>query len=76
MNDASRDKLTISVNEMAAVLGIGRNAAYDLTHRRDFYPAIRISPRRVVVSRSGLQKWLAEQTGEGGNGEKQNLSKT
>ena len=35
------DKLAYSVPELAEVLGIGRNAAYELVQREDF-PAVRV----------------------------------
>jgi excisionase family DNA binding protein len=58
----NNSKLTYSVPELAELLNIGRNAAYDLANREDF-PAIRISPRRIIVPADRLEAWLAQQSG-------------
>lgn len=50
------DKLTYSVPEVAAMLGISRSAAYDCVHRGDI-PAI-VLGRRLVVSRTALARLL------------------
>ena len=55
------DKLTISVNELPKVLGVGRNSAYALVKRSDF-PSVRIG-RRIVIPVDALKKWLDEHTG-------------
>ena len=54
------DKLTYSVSELAKVLGIGRNVAYELVSREDF-PSVRVGQRRVVIPVDGLKVWLAKQ---------------
>ena len=50
-------KLTVTVNEMAKMLGVSRPIAYDLTKKKGF-PAIRISERRIVIPVDALKKWL------------------
>lgn len=57
------EKLTISVNELAKMLGVSRPVAYELT-RRDGFPAIRISERRIVIPFDSLKEWLARQARE------------
>ncbi len=52
-------KLTVTVNEMAKMLGVSRPVAYDLTKKEGF-PAIRISERRIVIPVEALNKWLNE----------------
>jgi len=52
-------KLTVTVNEMAKMLGVSRPVAYDLTKKPGF-PAIRISDRRIVIPVEALNKWLNE----------------
>ena len=52
-------KLTVTVDEMAKMLGISRPVAYDLTKKEGF-PAIRISDRRIVIPVEALNKWLNE----------------
>ena len=52
------DKLVLSVQELASVLGICKPRAYELMNSADF-PA-QISPRRKVVPRDALETWLAQ----------------
>lgn len=55
------ERLTMSVSEAAAELGISTKTAYDLTHL-DGFPAIRIG-RRTLVSRDGLRRWVESNEG-------------
>lgn len=55
-----KQKLTLSVPETAALLGISPKVAYALARRADF-PAFSISPNWVVVSRAGLEEWIRQQ---------------
>ena len=52
------DKLTLSVEEAAKVLGIGRNLCYDKCKSGEI-PVIKIG-RRLLVPRSALEKLLAD----------------
>lgn len=52
------DKLTLSVEEAAKVLGIGRNLCYDRVKTGEI-PAIKIG-KRLLVPRRALEKLLAE----------------
>ncbi len=61
MNENSSKSLTLSVPQAAALLGISVRTAYDLARREDF-PAFRISENRIVVSRAGLEQWVAAQS--------------
>ena len=54
------EKLAYSVSEMAKVLDIGRNTAYELVNRADF-PAIKVSERRIIIPIDGLKRWLESQ---------------
>ena len=58
------EKLTVSVDEMASMLGISRPVAYELTKREGF-PAVRISERRIIVPVEALKRWLNEQAARG-----------
>ncbi len=58
------DKLVLSVQELASVLGICKPRAYELMNSADF-PAIQISPRRKVVPRDALETWLAQKAAHG-----------
>lgn len=53
------ERLAVSVNEAARLLGISRDLAYDLVARGEI-PAIRLG-RRLVVARRALQHLLAGQ---------------
>ena len=51
-------KMTITVEEMAEMIGISRSVAYQLVKERDF-PVIRISERRLIIPIKSLEKWLS-----------------
>jgi excisionase family DNA binding protein len=51
------DKLTMSIEEAAKVLGVGRNFCYELAKTGQL-PTIRLGSRRLVVPRIALQKML------------------
>lgn len=55
-------KLAINVKELAQLLGIGVNAAYDLIHVQGF-PVIKTG-KRYIIPLSALNKWLDEAGGE------------
>lgn len=57
------DRLTVTVPEMAEMLGIGRIKAYELANIKGF-PAIRLG-KRIVVPVDQLKKWLEERAGAG-----------
>lgn len=60
------EKLTLNVDEMAATLGISRPVAYELV-RKEGFPAIRVSERRIIIPVDSLKKWLSEQVQTGGD---------
>ncbi len=51
------DRLTVSVEEAAVLLGISRALAYDLVRRGEL-PHLRLG-RRVVVPRKALEEFVA-----------------
>ena len=53
------NKMTVSVEEMASMLGISRSVAYQLVKEQGF-PAIRVSERRLIIPIKSLEKWLEE----------------
>ena len=55
------DRKTITANELAQYLGVGRNRAYELIHTAGF-PAVKISPRRIIIPLVALDEWLVEQS--------------
>ena len=62
-----KPKMTLSVEEMANELGISKPLAYELT-RREGFPAIRVSERRIIIPTEALRQWLNENAERGGNG--------
>lgn len=61
MSKIPENALMLTVSQTAQLLQIGRDQAYNLTHRSDF-PALRIG-RNVRVNRAGLQNWLDKNNG-------------
>lgn len=56
------ERLTYSIPEMAQVLGIGTNKAYDLIHINGF-PVIKFG-NCYRIPKEALQKWLNEAVGQ------------
>lgn len=56
---AKNEKMAINVKELAKMLGISEPRAYDLTKREGF-PAIRVSERRIIIPVDALNRWLSE----------------
>ena len=57
-----KEKLTLSVEELAVELGISKPLAYELTKREGF-PSIRISERRIIIPVDALRVWLNTHVG-------------
>lgn len=55
------DRVTLSVAETAAALGVSRPTVYNLLHRQGF-PAFRVGGR-TLISAEGLREWVASQAG-------------
>jgi excisionase family DNA binding protein len=53
----SENKMTVTVEEMAEMIGISRSVAYQLVKEADF-PVIRVSERRLIIPIKSLEKWL------------------
>ena len=54
------DKLTISVDEAAEMLGVGRNLMLDLV-KTDGFPAIRFE-RKIIINKRQFIKWFDDLT--------------
>ena len=54
------NRMVFSVDEMARELGISRPVAYELI-KKDGFPAVRISDRRIVIPADKLRAWLNAQ---------------
>lgn len=59
----TNEKLTFNVDEMAAAIGVSRPVAYELV-RKEGFPAIRVSERRIIIPVDSLKRWLDRQAGE------------
>ena len=55
----TENKMTVSVEEMASMLGISRSVAYQLIKEKDF-PIVRVSERRLIIPIKSLERWLEE----------------
>ena len=55
----TENKMTVSVEEMASMLGISRSVAYQLIKQSDF-PVVRVSERRLIIPVKSLEKWLED----------------
>lgn len=56
------EKMVYTAKEAAAVLGVALATVRDLCRQPDF-PAIRVSPRRIVIPVDGLKAWLVNKAG-------------
>ena len=54
-------RVVYPVPEVAALLGINLPKAYELA-RQEGFPAIRISPRRIVIPKAAFERWLDSQS--------------
>lgn len=61
------EQLSISVKDLARVLGVSKPVAYRLANSKGF-PVLQIGRRKVIPVKN-LEKWLEENTGfAGGEG--------
>lgn len=58
MGTDERRRLVLSVEEVARLLGIGRNGAYEAIQRGEI-PHLRIG-RRIMIPRDRFEEWLRE----------------
>jgi len=61
MTNWTETPLVLTVNDVAKILNIGRNNAYDLFHRPDF-PSVRAG-KILRVSRDAFCNWLEKGKG-------------
>ena len=61
MNNSTPEILCYKVEDLCGLIGVSRPVAYKLAQRADF-PTIRVG-RRLLISKSGLEKWLEQQAG-------------
>ena len=56
---ADNERATLSVEETAKMLGIGRTLAFDLARRGELPGVLRLGQKRLRVSRVALERYLA-----------------
>ncbi len=57
MNSFNDLPLVLKVEQIAEILQVGRNTAYNLTRQAGF-PAVRVGEKRVVIPRDRFLQWL------------------
>ena len=55
---ATDERLTYTIKEAAAKLGISKNLAYELARRGELPGVIKLGEKRIVVSAAQLQRLL------------------
>ena len=55
------ERLVLTVDELAEAMGISRPKAYELVHRQDGPPVIRIG-RTIRIPTDGFQTWMARES--------------
>lgn len=53
---------TMTVDEVAAAIGMGRSQTYDAVKRGEI-PSIRVGSRKILVPTHALREWLGHRTG-------------
>ncbi len=56
------NKLTITVNEAAKMLGVGRNTMLEFV-KMDGFPAIKLK-RKIIIDKEALPKWFSNNYGK------------
>lgn len=58
----NKQKMFISVEEMAQQMDIALVNAYALC-RKEGFPAVRITPRRIIIPVEALKQWMEKNAG-------------
>lgn len=61
--DENREKLTISVAELAKMLGISRGVAYQLS-RAEGFPILKLG-KRTLIPKNALIEWIQNNSQKG-----------
>lgn len=51
-------RLTLTVREAAAMLGISKNLAYELVRRGELPGVLKLGKKRIAISKAQFQKFL------------------
>jgi len=62
------ERLTLSVAEAGAMLGISRNLAYELARRGELPGTIKLGQKRLVVSKLAIERLLQGEDTQKGDG--------
>lgn len=62
------ERAVYNVEEIASLLDINLPRAYELA-RRPGFPAVFLSPKRIIVPKDAFHRWLNEQAGSTTRGE-------
>lgn len=65
MNSNNNEKLSLTVDEAAQLLGIGRNLMLKLVTIPGF-PSIKFK-KKIIINKNKLQQWFDENSGTYGN---------
>lgn len=55
--------MLLKVTEMAKVLRIGRNAAYEIIYQKNF-PILKLGPKKIRVPKQELFDWIKSNTNQ------------
>lgn len=55
--------MVLTLKEAALQLGVSLSTLHYMCRTIDDFPAVRVSPRRIVVPVDGLREWLAQNAG-------------
>lgn len=58
INNLSELPLTLNVSDVAGILGISINKAYELCNNERF-PCIRVGKRRLIIPRPAFEAWMS-----------------
>jgi excisionase family DNA binding protein len=65
---SNNGRLTFTIRETAAKLGISKNLAYDLARRGELPGVIKLGQKRLVVSKLAIERLLQGEDIQKGNG--------
>jgi len=57
------DSMTMTAQQAADKLGISKGLLYKMVHAGQFYPAIRIG-KKIMVLKDEFERWVEEQKGK------------
>ena len=55
------NSVNMTVREFAAYYGVSLRMAYAITEQEDFYPLIKAGPKKKLINKPALERWINEQ---------------